>query len=437
MKDLLSLIYKKRSGQSLTKEEIQDWISSLSSKDAPPDYQTASLLAFIYTKGMSKEETVALVEAMRFSGTQFWYKNFPKDSRFLDKHSTGGVGDKISLPLMPLVHAAHPMAFVPTITGRGLGHTGGTADKLESIPGLKTTLDLNTFYKILKKTGVCFLSQTKDIVPADRVLYALRNVTGTVESIPLIAASILSKKLSETLNYLLLDLKFGNGAFLTDWSQTEALAETFISVARLAKQKADVCITRMDTPLGHYSGNRLEVDETLAILRSEGPPSSTALTLAFAIRMIANSGLMKGDVEAHLTEALRSGAGFENFKAVVEAQGGSLSKYEKLRKSTKIKTKSIKAERAGYLQFEVRKLGLALVELGGGRKRKEDKIDFDVGFYHPLEAGERVEKNQEILRIFYRDSRKLFECERLLKESIRIGDEAFSKSPLIRKVLNT
>ncbi|MBN8554615.1 MAG: thymidine phosphorylase [Deltaproteobacteria bacterium] len=439
MSHLLPLIYKKRDGLTLTQEEIESFVQSLASKKPPPDYQIASLLAFIFSKGMNELETATLTQAMRMSGLQFDYKNFPKGSLFVDKHSTGGVGDKITLALAPLVAACDERLHFPTIAGRGLGHTGGTVDKLESIPGLKTSLSLSAFYKILKKHRACFLSQTKEIVPADQILYALRDVTGTVENIPLMTASILSKKLSETLNFLILDLKYGNGAFLTDMDQTEKLAESLISVARDSNLRAQLCMTRMDTPLGHYSGNRLEVAEAIAILKEQGPEDSTELTKDFTRRILQWSGKTLKEADHAIEKALHTGAAFKKFVEVVEAQGGSVKAFEKAHKSvqSKLKTFSFKAPQKGYLFYDVRKLGLALVELEAGRKRKEDKIDPDVGFYHPLEAGTRVEANTEILRVYYKEARQLAECKKMLESAIQIKSEFFPKSPLIRKVLTT
>lgn len=433
--DLLSLIYKKRKKESLSSEEISEWIKSLLSKSPPPDYQISSLLAFIYQIGMSPTEITALTQAMRYSGTQFKYKGFPKNALFIDKHSTGGVGDKITLPLSALVTACSDDFYFPTISGRGLGHTGGTVDKLESIPGFKTTQDLPTFYKVLKKNRICFLSQSPQIVPADRILYALRDVTGTVESIPLITASILSKKLSESLDYLILDLKYGNGAFLTEIAQTEALAESLARVTREAGLKASVFVTRMNTPLGLYSGNRLEVAETLSILKGERPHSAAELTFAFTKKFLSLKNQDSHEADHSIETALQSGEAFRRFQKVIEAQGGSLARFEKAMKTAKVKKKIWVAPQSGYLCFDVKALGLAIVELGGGRKTKQDKIDVDVGLYHPLEAGTWVEKGQEILEVFYRDTPSLNRAQKFLNLGFSIQVEPPLVSPLIKKVI--
>jgi pyrimidine-nucleoside phosphorylase len=434
---LLPLINKKKHGEALTEKEIKDWIGSLNTKNSPPDYQLSSLLACIFFKGMEPKETAALTSAMRYSGSQFSYKGFPRGAKFVDKHSTGGVGDKITLPLAPLVAACDEKIYYPTITGRGLGHTGGTVDKFESIPGFNCGVSLPKFYSILKKHRVCFLSQTKDITPADRSLYHLRDVTGTVESIPLITASILSKKLSETLDYLLLDIKFGSGAFLPKLSQVEELAENLLSVLSHEGLNAGICVTNMNTPLGHYSGNRLEVEESLEILKGQGPKDSLKLTKEFAVNILKGVGHTKAKAEKLVANALSSGKAYELFDQVVSAQGGSLAKFKQIGKMAKTKVSVLKATQSGYLKFDVRKLGLSLAELGAGRCKKDDKIDPFVGFYHPLNHGDHVEKGQEILKVFYRDKNKLSSCKKMLKEAVIIQDERFAKSSLIRKILST
>lgn len=432
---MLDLIHAKKYGHALSREGLRNWIYDLT-REKVADYQTAALLAFIFCRGMNHREVKDLTELMRDSGKPFRYKNFPKGAWFCDKHSTGGVGDKITLPLMPLVTAAADNIYVPTIAGRGLGHTGGTVDKLESIPGLKTGLSMSRFYAILRKYRLSFLSQTKEIAPADRVLYALRDVTGTVESIPLITASILSKKLSESLHSLLLDVKFGSGAFMQKMEDAEALAISLVEVAAQTGIKVDAYLTSMESPLGLYSGNALEVDETLQILKGEGPEDTTQLTKEFAQRMLEHAGFTRNDSKRRIENSLQSGAAFDQFLKVVEAQGGSLSRFEKSRRRSKVKIKSLIANRSGILSIDVREFGFCLVDLGGGRKRKGDKIDMEVGFYHPVPHGSEVERGQEILRIYFRESKALRHCENRLQKALQIVDERFSKSPLIRKILS-
>lgn len=434
--NLLPLIHKKRLKQNLSSQEINAFVKSLTSSKAPPDYQIASLLAFTVANGMNDEETFALTTAMKNSGKPFAYKGFPKNSFFLDKHSTGGVGDKITLPLAPLVIAATENVYFPTIAGRGLGHTGGTVDKLESIPGFRCGLEMSRFYKILKKQRLAFLSQTPKIAPADRILYALRDVSGTVASVPLITASILSKKLSESLNYLLIDLKVGSGAFLTDPQMSEALARQMLNVLRHFKVGGRICMTNMDTPLGHYSGNLLEVYESLEILKGVGPKNSTRLSLEFAERLSEASGISKSESVSKVKAALHSGKALEVFEKSIEAQGGKLASMHKATaNSLKLKTKSILCPQAGYLRFDVTQLGTALVDLGGGRMIKAAKIDPSVGFYHPHQTGDRVEKGEEVLKIYYRDSKKLSLALGRLSQAVFVQEDPLEKMPLIVKEL--
>ncbi len=435
MSDLLRLILKKREGLTLNDRDIDYWISSLTSRSPPPDYQIASLLAFIYQQGMNEHETAKLTQAMRLSGTQFDYKTFPKGARFIDKHSTGGVGDKITIPLMPLVLACDESFYYPTIAGRGLGHTGGTVDKLESIPGFQCGIPMSSFYRLLKKNRGAFLAQTKEITPADRILYSLRDVTGTVESIPLITASILSKKLSESLDFLILDIKYGNGAFLPRLEETDRLAKSLLHVATHAKVPANVFITRMDTPLGAYTGHLHEIYESLRILKGEGPVSSTELTFAFAERFLVFAGMTPDRARRAIEHSITTGRAFDQFVRLIEGQGGSLVKFEKLWKTKKVKRKVITAPRRGTVLFDVRKLGYALMEIGGGRKTLKDKIDTSAGLYHPVESGDFVQLDQELLTIYYRSDAKMENALRLFTDAIRIVDEPLEKHPLIRKVL--
>jgi len=336
---------------------------------------------------------------------------------------------------MPLILACDERFHYPTIAGRGLGHTGGTVDKLESIPGFQCGIPLSQFYKCLKKNRGAFLAQTKEITPADRVLYSLRDVTGTVESIPLITASILSKKLSETLDFLILDIKYGNGAFLSRMEDTERLAQSLLSVATAAKLPTNVFITRMDTPLGHFSGHLHEIYESIKILKGEGPASSRELTFAFAERFLVFAGMTPDRAKRAIDHAIRTGRAFETFVRLIEAQGGSLVKFEKLWKTRKVKRKVITAPRRGSVIFDVRKLGYGLMEIGGGRKTLKDKIDTSVGLYHPLETGDFVQFDQEIMTVYYRDESKMNNAIRLFTDAIRIVDEPMKKHPLIRKVL--
>lgn len=432
--NLLPLIHKKRLKQKLENEEISSFVRSLTSKNPPPDYQITSLLAFIVAHGMDAEETFALTDAMKNSGKPFVYKNFPKEAFFLDKHSTGGVGDKITLPLAPITIAASENIYFPTIAGRGLGHTGGTVDKLESIPGFRCGLEMTKFYQVLKKERLAFLSQTPKIAPADRILYALRDVSGTVASVPLITASILSKKLSESIRFLLIDLKVGSGAFLTDPNSSEALAKQMLKVLEHSRVGGKICMTNMDTPLGEFSGNLLEVHESFEILKNNGPQSSTKLTVEFARRLLNASGIPDTAAYSNISNVISSGAALKKFERSVEAQGGKLKAMEKaIRSALRLKTRSILSPKAGFLKFDVTQMGMALVDLGGGRIVKTAKIDPAVGFFHPKASGDRVEKGEEVLKIYYRDSRKMETAVQRLSQGIFVEDHAVEKKPLIVK----
>lgn len=438
MSNLLPLILKKRDGEVLTQSEIEGFISSLVSKKPPPDYQIASLLAFIVARGMTPEETFALTKAMLESGKPFKYAGFPSNAHFVDKHSTGGVGDKITLPLAPLVTAADERIYFPTIAGRALGHSGGTVDKLESIPGFKCGLELAKFYRLLKKNHLAFLGQTPQIAPADRILYALRDVTGTVSSIPLITGSILSKKLSESLNYLIIDLKTGSGAFLPEVTKTEALGRAMLAVLEKFKIPARILMTNMNTPLGHFSGNLLEVKEAHDILQMQGPADSTKLTKTFASLQLQSLGLSEAEAMSKVAEALTSGRAFEKWKIAIEAQGGRFSALEKsIKKALEQKRHSVTAQATGFLRFNVTELGMSLVALGAGRMTKSDKVDTSVGFFHPIACGDRVNKGQEILTIYYKDKAKLKNCLERLSSAIHIDENEGERTPLVIKEMQT
>jgi pyrimidine-nucleoside phosphorylase len=430
--NLLPLILKKRDQQELSRNEIRDFVFSLTSKKRPADYQVASLLAFILARGMSEQETLELTTAMKESGKPLEYKKgFPREAFYVDKHSTGGVGDKITLPLLPLVASAADHVFFPTIAGRALGHTGGTVDKLESIPGFSCAISREKFYRILKQHRGCFLSQTKDIAPADRELYHLRDVTGTVASIPLITASILSKKLSESLNFLLLDLKTGSGSFLPNRTENKNLGLSLLRVLRLSETPAEVWMTNMDSPLGRFSGNRLEVLESLQILKGDGPKTTSDLTKHFARRLLIASGLSEAEANHRMEHAIQSGAALETFEKICRAQGGKVQELEKSIKRARLKTKTLKANQRGFLKINATQAGLALCELGAGRIRKSDKIDPNVGFEHSLEHGDQVEKGQEILKLHYNSSSKLERALRILNEAYQVSEEPLKTEPLL------
>ena len=370
----VELIIKKRNGKTLTKDEINFLINSYT-KGKIPDYQFSALLMAILLKGMTKAETSHLTEAMLHSGKVIDL-SFIKGPK-IDKHSTGGIGDKTSLILAPIAAAAG--VNVPMISGRGLGHTGGTLDKLESIPGFNINLSLTEFKSILKKCGAALIGQTKDIAPADKVIYSLRDVTGTVPSIPLITGSIMSKKLAEGIDGLVLDVKTGSGAFMRETKDAVELARSLINIARAFNKKVIAFITDMNQPLGNYIGNWLEVYESVKVLRGEQKGNLLDLSLSLSGAMIYLGGKaasIKGGIEI-AKEQINNGKAFDKFVEIVKLQGGDISYILNPKKYPNSKfIKKIKSNGAGYIKsIDNFRVGMAALELGAGRKTMADKID--------------------------------------------------------------
>ena len=379
--------------------------------------QAASWLTHVFRRGLTDPETVAFTRAMTASGDQLVWDDGPL---LIDKHSTGGVGDKVSLILGPLW--AELGLRVPMISGRGLGHTGGTLDKLEAIPGYRTDLSIDELRKVLGDVG-CFISgQTAELAPADRILYALRNETCTVESIPLIVGSILSKKLAEGVEKLVLDVKTGSGAFMVDEADATRLAEALVRVANGAGVECSAVITAMDRPLGSAVGNGVEVIESIAVLRGEGPSDVRAVTLALANHPEAEA-------------VLRSGAAYERFARMVHAQGGDVRALEdpaKLRGSG-TQEAVLLAERSGFVtEVHCRSVGDAAFVLGAGRERAQDPVDHGVGVWMHVEPGQQVDEGQPIATLAHRDGRNLAKAFKKIHGAVRIADEPIPRSPLIR-----
>jgi len=408
------IIEKKRDGHELKRDEIRDFIQGVTSGEVA-DYQASAFLMAVYFKGMTITETIALTEAMVESGERYDLSGVsgPK----VDKHSTGGVGDKVSLILAPLAAACG--LKVPMMSGRGLGHSGGTLDKLESITGFDVRLDRARFEHVLKTVGCAMIGQSASIVPADRKLYALRDVTGTVECIPLITASILSKKIAEGAQGLVLDVKVGSGAFMKSKDQARKLAKSCIAVSKKMGLKTRAVLTDMSQPLGCAVGNSLEVIESIEILRNSKASDSKGgaetcssdlkeLTIQLCAHMIELGGLTKNSVEARkLAHArLADGSAWKIFKQLVESQGGSADQIEspqsKLPKTTR--TVTWKAKKRGYIaRIETAEIGRILVELGGGRKRAEDAVDPRVGLVFHRKLGARVVSGDAIVTVHLPD----------------------------------
>lgn len=387
-----SLIEKKRDGGALTAAEIRVLVGGYVRGEVP-DYQMAALAMAVFFRGMNDEETTALTMEMRDSGDVFsWPAGTPPK---VDKHSTGGVGDKVSLVLAPLL--ACEGVWVPMISGRGLGFTGGTLDKLESIPGFRVNLAWPEMLRQLESVGCFIAGQTDNLCPADKKLYALRDVTGTVASLPLIVASIMSKKLAESLDRLVLDVKFGRGAFMQKREDAQKLAEAMVAVGRGAGVETHALLNPMDQPLGRTAGNTLEVAECVDVLRGGGPADLIGLTLDLAAKLVPAS-------RADLQRRLRDGSAWEKFVAMVEAQGGEASALEKMREIHRAPViTDVPAPASGILRrIDALEVGRLCVELGAGRAKAGDAVDFAVGVECLRKEGDNVAKGEPVLRVHSR-----------------------------------
>ncbi len=383
------IIRKKRDGGTLSREEIGLLISSYTSGDVP-DYQMSSFLMAVYFSGMSDEEILNFTQSMMGTGIVIDLSAIPGCKA--DKHSTGGVGDKISLILAPLAAACG--VKVPMVSGRGLGHTGGTIDKLESIPGFRTRLSIEEYKRTLASTGIVMSAQSDEIVPADRKLYALRDVTATVESIPLITSSIMSKKLAEGIDALVLDVKVGNGAFMKTVSEAKALAKKMVKVGKLYGKQVVAYLTDMNQPLGHEAGNWREVVESIRVLRGESDAHDVielSKTLTAEMVSLCSGDSMKKSME-RVTQALSNGAAYEKFIEMVKAQGGDSSFIENPEKYPPARfTFEVPARQSGYVHaIDSFGVGMAVVKLGGGRRKVSDVVDPVVGVTVVSKIGEKV-----------------------------------------------
>jgi len=426
----VDLIRKKRDGGALDRPEIDYFIRGVTTGSVP-DYQASALLMAIVLRGMSSEETAALTDAMVRSGVRMTYPDL--DGVPVDKHSTGGVGDKTSLILAPLVAACG--GCVPMMSGRGLGHTGGTLDKLEAIPGFRTALSLDELRVALRTVGCAMLGQTSEIAPADKKLYALRDVTGTVESIPLICASIMSKKIAEGIGGLVLDVKTGAGAFMKTRDDSKRLAAALVNIGNASGVRTEALITAMDAPLGRMVGNSLEVIESIETLKGNGPDDLESLSVLLAARMLMAAGLESDEMRAEqrIRDAIRSGSGLEKFRAIVEHQGGDPRVVDDYRRlpaaSDRLEVPATAAGHVTALQAEL--VGRAAVCLGAGRAKLDDVVDPGVGIEVLAPVGTAVEKGQPVLRVHHRDERGLDDARELLDRAIDIGTDAAPRQPLV------
>ncbi len=415
-------IQRKRDGHELEAGELEAFFQAFGA-GAVPEYQMAAFLMAVFFRGLSSAELAALVDVNLRSGAVVDLSAVP--ARKVDKHSTGGVGDKVSIPLAPLVSALG--VAVPMISGRGLGHTGGTLDKLETIPGFRTDLSLEEFRAQVARVGCALIGQTGEIAPLDRKLYALRDVTATVESIPLIASSIMGKKLAEGIDALLLDIKRGPGAFLPELDRALLLAQTMIAIGERHGRAVVALVTAMDRPLGYAVGNALEVEESILLLRGEGPPDLRELTLAQAAEMLVLGG-MADSVSAGreaAAAALADGRALEQLRRVVEAQGGNPSVVDDPAILPQAPVRRVlEAERDGWVaEVAARPIGEAAVALGAGRATLDAVIDPAVGIHVTARPGERVSRGQSLATVHARTAVQAEAGVRALRTAIRIGDE--------------
>jgi pyrimidine-nucleoside phosphorylase len=418
----VDLIRHKRDGGTLDRAQIDFFVAGVTDGSLP-DYQASALLMAIVLKGMTPAETVALTDAMIQSGVRVDYPGVAGVP--VDKHSTGGVGDKASLILAPLAAAAG--AAVPMMSGRGLGHTGGTLDKLESIAGFRTTLSLAELREAVARVGCALIGQTSEIAPADKRLYALRDVTGTVESIPLISASIMSKKIAEGIGGLVLDVKTGAGAFMKTQEDARGLAAMLVEIGGVFGVRTDALVTRMSAPLGRTVGNTLEVIESIETLKGAGPPDVEALSVELATRMLVLSGVEPDATAAaaRIRQALTSGAGLEKFREIIEHQGGDprvVDDYTRLPSAPDREV--IAAPHAGYVGgLHAEAIGRAGVALGAGRARLEDQVDHGVGLEIAAPVGSRVSAGDPVLVVHHRRGRGLDHARPLLTGAVHISEE--------------
>jgi pyrimidine-nucleoside phosphorylase/thymidine phosphorylase len=431
----VDVIQRKRDGHELSREEIAFFVDGYT-KGGVPDYQASALAMAVFFRGMTPAETVALTESMMRSGELLDLSDLPAAKA--DKHSTGGVGDKTSLVLAPLVAACD--VFVPMISGRGLGHTGGTLDKLEAIPGFRVGLSLPEFRDVLRRAHLGLIGQTPEIAPADRKLYALRDVTATVESRPLIAASIMSKKMAEGLDALILDVKTGDGAFMQKYDDSLALAETMVSIGRGLGKRVSALVTDMDQPLGLACGNGLETIECIEALSGGGPKDMVDLSVELAAWMLHLAGALTPleAARAKIRAVLSSGAGLEKFREVIRLQGGDPRVCDDPSPLAKTReTLELRAEATGYVsRIGCRAVGHAIMLLGGGRETVDGKIDHAVGVVLRKKVGDAVDQGESLASIHINDRRREAEVVALLRGAFQVAPQPPAPRPLVHQVLD-
>lgn len=424
------VIEKKRDGAELTDDEIRWFIKGFTSGEIA-DYQMAAMAMAIYLRGMTPREIATLTDAMMRSGDLVDTSSIraPK----VDKHSTGGIGDKVSLPLAPLVACCG--VAVPMISGRGLGITGGTLDKLESIPSYRTNLTDREFVDVIRKCGCSIIGQTGQLAPADKKLYALRDVTATVPSIPLITASIMCKKLAEGIDALVLDVKWGKGAFMRTQKDARALAQSMVRVGRKMGKGIAALITDMNQPLGHTAGNALEVVESIETLQGRGPRDLTDLTVAFAVEMLllAKKTKNRSEAEKQIRSLLANGKAFDKFREMVRLQGGDLAAIDDPSRLPRARiTRTFLAPKSGYVaRADAEWIGRAVLLLGAGRTRTDQSVDFAVGASGIRKIGDAVKKGEPLIVLHANHEDKLAEAWKLIEKAFVITPKKPRLPPLI------
>lgn len=428
----VEIIIKKRNGKQLSKEELNFFIHSYLAGKIP-EYQMSALLMAIFFKGMEIDEIQSLTEIYIDSGNKI---NFPINYKTVDKHSTGGVGDKISIVLAPIVAACG--CKIPMISGRGLGHTGGTLDKLESIPGFRTNFSEEKLKEFVKKIGFGIISQSEKLVPADKRIYALRDVSGTVDSLPLITASIMSKKIAEGAQNLVIDLKVGTGAFIKNLDKADKLAELLIKTGEKFGQKVSVVYSNMNSPLGELIGNALEIKECIKYLKGENIPDIHTLTKTLAVQMLLLSEIVSNKEEAEIMveNSLKNGKALDLFKRFIKAQGGNPEVCEDISLLPKAKFEiPVISNSCGWIDFiDSQNIGYALIDIGAGRKTLDSLLNYSAGAYLPQKIGDYIEKGQPIGIIFCDNKKSGKEVAKKILESYNFSEKKVKKQDMIIKI---
>lgn len=432
---MFDIIEKKRDGKELSKEEIEFFIQGIS-KDEIPDYQTSALLMAIYFQGMTKEERVHLTQAMVDSGDQVDLSSI--EGIIVDKHSTGGVGDSVTIILAPLV--ASVGVPVAKMSGRGLGHTGGTLDKLEAIPNFNVEIPNEKFLQLVNENHVAVIGQSAELTPADQKLYSLRDVTATINSLPLMAGSIMSKKIAAGADAIVLDVKTGSGAFMKKLEDSKKLAKAMVEIGNLMGRQTMAVISDMNQPLGRAVGNSLEIIEAIETLRGEGPEDLTQLTLTIGSKMVylAKKASSLKEAKNMLEKSIKNGAALEKLKTLIKSQGGDPSVVDDPEKLPIAKYKiQLPAKKAGYIKEMVANdIGVASLLLGAGRKTKDSKIDLSVGVVLNKKIGDYVDKDESLATIYSNDE-NIEHVKKILYESITLSANEVTPPPLIYETITS